>query len=246
MINFSLIEKLYQLRRNKNLLREHSGLIKKEELITDEEIQRLRSYPKSFIAELLERVQPDVPNAYKRKFLVEKICSKCNKAEVFRLSRDDFLHYLKQVSPYICPECLRQKHLKETEIATKHFIETYLDPSKVWKPTRRSKFYLMMEDLNNVDVHRVASFIREMDYSDFLQTPYWVAIRERVIKNVGYKCQLCGDKNSPLHVHHNTYEHHGYEHAYYKEDLIVLCERCHSIFHEFRILKEKEDSDDEQ
>ncbi len=241
MINFSKLEELYQHRHDKELLKKHSGLIRKEELITDEEIRKLRNYPKSFIAKLLERIRRDIPDAYKRRFLVEKICAKCDKREVFRLSREEFLHYLTR-SQYVCHKCLQEEKLRQIEQATKRFIENYLDPNKVWKPIKRSKFYLMMEDMYEADEHQIANYIKEMDYSDFLQTPYWIAIKERLLKTIGYKCQLCGDKKNPLHIHHNTYEHHGYEHIYYREDLIVLCERCHLLFHELRILKEKEDN----
>jgi 5-methylcytosine-specific restriction endonuclease McrA len=33
-----------------------------------------------------------------------------------------------------------------------------------------------------------------------------------------------------VNVHHRTYEHHGEEHQYL-DDLILLCHPCHSKFH---------------
>lgn len=74
----------------------------------------------------------------------------------------------------------------------------------------------------------VASYIKQMPYSDFLKTPYWTAIAMYKKYRSSYKCCMCGsDKN--LSTHHNTYENHGYEHKseVINKDLIVLCQDCH-------------------
>ena len=38
------------------------------------------------------------------------------------------------------------------------------------------------------------------------------------------------DENT-VDVHHKTYEHHGQEHRYLG-DLVLLCRNCHSKFHD--------------
>jgi len=66
-------------------------------------------------------------------------------------------------------------------------------------------------------------------YEQYIQSDQWKerAKRERAFWN--NSCSLCHRKGE-LHVHHSTYvrlgnEQHG--------DLIVLCENCHTIFHQF-------------
>jgi len=71
------------------------------------------------------------------------------------------------------------------------------------------------------------NILKTMPYKEYLQTEHWKNIRKKVLAKARYKCQLCNNKNN-LHVHHNTYENRGNERL---EDLIVLCEDCHTKFH---------------
>ena len=70
-----------------------------------------------------------------------------------------------------------------------------------------------------------------LKYSEFLNTPYWDAISSEIKRKSKYKCKLCGKNNTALNVHHRTYEHHGLE-FFYMEDLICLCQNCHTKFHD--------------
>lgn len=72
--------------------------------------------------------------------------------------------------------------------------------------------------------------LRKMNYDDFLKTDYWKSVRKEKLRQCGCKCQICGAKNN-LHVHHNSYIHHGDEYNHL-EDLIVLCKECHNLFHQ--------------
>src|SRR4029077_17303168 len=67
-------------------------------------------------------------------------------------------------------------------------------------------------------------------YQDFLDSDYWHIVREFVKEVRGKRCEFCA-RTTQLHVHHKTYEHHGMEHLYLK-DLIVLCSFCHAKFHD--------------
>ena len=67
------------------------------------------------------------------------------------------------------------------------------------------------------------------NYYDFLQSDYWRYVRKLKLKQCGKKCQICGSKKD-LSVHHNSYAHHGQEHKHL-EDLVVLCNECHKMFH---------------
>jgi hypothetical protein len=65
------------------------------------------------------------------------------------------------------------------------------------------------------------------DYQAYLLSPEWKVRRDERINAAGRRCQVC---NSPdrLNCHHRTYERIGRE---LPEDLFVLCEVCHGIFH---------------
>lgn len=65
-------------------------------------------------------------------------------------------------------------------------------------------------------------------YQQFLETAYWADVRSRVLARDKH-CQYCG-KSNHLQVHHLTYQHHGKEHEHL-EDLVTLCQQCHSEIH---------------
>lgn len=77
---------------------------------------------------------------------------------------------------------------------------------------------------------RFIKAISDLTYREFLTTNYWKLVRSLCLKKAENKCELCFS-GKKLNVHHKTYKHHYQEHKYYKTDLIVLCESCHSIFH---------------
>lgn len=82
----------------------------------------------------------------------------------------------------------------------------------------------------DVAEHDPISALRAMPYAEYLKTEHWYFTRKLAIARARERCQVC---NSPhrLEVHHRTYENRGEERP---EDLIVLCDGCHSMFHETR------------
>jgi 5-methylcytosine-specific restriction endonuclease McrA len=68
-------------------------------------------------------------------------------------------------------------------------------------------------------------------YSEYLKTPEWACRRMLRLVLDEHTCQDCRQPAS--HVHHLTYERLGHEEL---DDLISLCERCHSIRHGAQIL----------
>ncbi len=113
---------------------------------------------------------------------------------------------------------------------TLHYLENYLKPGRKWynqiPPQER------INHIRNarVDWATVSVHIRNMDYSNFLQTPYWKAISAHKKFKAGYRCQVCNSPNR-LTTHHRNYGIHGYEHANMWE-LTVLCTHCHEQFHD--------------
>jgi hypothetical protein len=65
------------------------------------------------------------------------------------------------------------------------------------------------------------------DYHAYLKSDEWKVKRDSQIRDAGGRCQVCNSRYR-LNCHHRTYERIGRE---LPEDLIVLCEVCHGIFH---------------
>ncbi len=89
-------------------------------------------------------------------------------------------------------------------------------------------------DVNKINIPNTKEYIKELrllPYKKYLLTEHWQKIREKILKRENYTCQKCRTKGGVLHVHHNTYEHRGYE---YDEDLQVLCRTCHQEYHRIK------------
>lgn len=117
--------------------------------------------------------------------------------------------------------------------STDEYIEKYLT---VLEKDDIKKFRLNLNtflNITNVDNDKVADYIRQMQYKDFLLTPYWLMLSNYVkTKLHNNTCDECGAKTH-LQTHHLTYDRHGYEHVndVMENDLIVLCSKCHKKAH---------------
>jgi DnaB-like helicase N terminal domain len=67
-----------------------------------------------------------------------------------------------------------------------------------------------------------------MPYKSYLQTFEWQETRDKALSRALFSCQVCNG-GGQLNVHHRSYARRGRE---LDSDLIVLCVRCHEIFHE--------------
>lgn len=72
--------------------------------------------------------------------------------------------------------------------------------------------------------------LQTMAYPLYLRTPEWNQKRKEALRRAGYRCELCGVRES-LDVHHKTYVRRGDE---WPEDLVALCGRCHEREDEIR------------
>ena len=68
-----------------------------------------------------------------------------------------------------------------------------------------------------------------MYYDQYLKTPLWRIISNKVKYNAHFKCERCGSPND-LETHHNSYEFKGVEFLKF-EDLSCLCHSCHQKQH---------------
>lgn len=86
-----------------------------------------------------------------------------------------------------------------------------------------------------------------MTYAKKLQNPKWQRKRLEVLNRDGFTCQLCGDKETQLEVHHKKYVA-GMPWESPLSDLQTLCRHCHGVIEAeeykddldspFKILKE--------
>ena len=180
----------------------------------------------------------------------EVVCSRCGKEFNTKLNKTTILSYLNKYD-ILCDTCFelkeKEQESKRKEITikikqmeqnkfnnTKEYIKQYLDPDKVFdKNMSISQIKETIVNGDNKDNEEIANYIKNMSYSDFLKTPYWKAISAYKKYTVNYKCALCGN-NHNLATHHSTYKNHGREHLrnVIDNDLIVLCQDCHSKFHD--------------
>ena len=73
----------------------------------------------------------------------------------------------------------------------------------------------------------------QLPYSEYLKTEGWKGRRLKALDRAGNRCQVCNSAERP-EVHHRTYERLGHERA---ADLVVLCRKCHQLFHDNGELK---------
>lgn len=67
-------------------------------------------------------------------------------------------------------------------------------------------------------------------YSKKLRHPKWQKKRLEILNRDGFRCCLCGDKDTTLNVHHKKYKGDPWESDL--EDLQTVCEHCHNAIHE--------------
>ena len=73
-------------------------------------------------------------------------------------------------------------------------------------------------------------------YRDYIQSEDWQKRRLQALKRDGFRCQMCGSGIN-LRVHHISYDHLSQDEEI--DDLITLCDNCHSQVHEQDIAKKQ-------
>lgn len=70
-----------------------------------------------------------------------------------------------------------------------------------------------------------------MDYAQQIKSPKWQRLRLEVMDANGFQCQVCGEDNKELNVHHPYYLRGALIWEYPAKDLQCLCYDCHAEFH---------------
>lgn len=65
-------------------------------------------------------------------------------------------------------------------------------------------------------------------YAEKLKDPRWQKCRLDVLSRDGFTCQLCGDKETELHVHHLEYEFNKEPWGYPLTNFVAYCRHCHA------------------
>lgn len=85
-----------------------------------------------------------------------------------------------------------------------------------------------IDEINDNTIWSIWSVYGYGHYDDYLRSPEWKALRQRVIERDGAECVICGSRNN-LRVHHTSYEKGVDEEG---DNLVTLCEECHKKVHE--------------
>jgi hypothetical protein len=76
------------------------------------------------------------------------------------------------------------------------------------------------------------------NYESLLHSPKWQRKRLEIMQRDEWKCRVCGDTERELHVHHIKYSGKNPWDAK-NEDLITLCDECHTQSHALKKLYEE-------
>ncbi len=71
-----------------------------------------------------------------------------------------------------------------------------------------------------------------MNYYQQLRHPLWQRKRLEVFQRDGFMCQSCLCEDKPLHAHHKRYVKGRKAWEYPLEELVTLCDDCHTKEHE--------------
>lgn len=69
-------------------------------------------------------------------------------------------------------------------------------------------------------------------YAEQLLDPRWQKKRLEVLDYADFACEICGDDESTLHVHHKHYIRGRKVWEYDNEQLVCLCRQCHTNQHD--------------
>lgn len=117
------------------------------------------------------------------------------------------------------PSEKRNANIKASKVLEKRHNEIY----GIKTPKNKNTVESILESVKDLVLYE------RVDYDVFLYTPYWRTLRRAILLRDGQKCCYC-DSTDKLVVHHLTYLHHYKEHEHL-EDLITVCELCHSKIH---------------
>lgn len=88
------------------------------------------------------------------------------------------------------------------------------------------------EDLSGVTLFLWAKTMIKKTYYEKLKDPKWQKKRLEAMQRKEFCCELCGDNETTLNVHHKEYFKNYEPWEYELDQLAVLCESCHESYHD--------------
>lgn len=95
-----------------------------------------------------------------------------------------------------------------------------------YTPQMIHDYYCQLRDQDEFYRHKPEELfnLAQLDYRDYLNSPFWYVIRSTVLFRDNYKCQLCGEPADTVH-------HHSYEpivlYGMDLKQLVAICDECH-------------------
>jgi hypothetical protein len=81
-------------------------------------------------------------------------------------------------------------------------------------------------------VRAMRDFVKQ-DYEFYIrESPVWQRKRKLQLVCDNYTCQICGETDTPLEVHHTSYQHL-YQEPVGTGNIVTLCKECHSALHAY-------------
>ena len=204
------------------------------------------TYPKSEFSNCIEPRNANCKKfEIKKYYLLEVGCEQCGYSTWLEATKTDLINVLSGIYNEPCKDCkiinnalneiesvkIIEERKQEIENNKIKYIKLYLNPSYAWnKDTKINQRFNQLNCPWGCDWEQFAEHIKNMGYYEFLKTPYWIAVSQKVKLKANFMCQLCSSKEG-LQTHHRNYDSHGYEHMNL-QDLIVLCSNCHGKFHD--------------
>jgi hypothetical protein len=71
-------------------------------------------------------------------------------------------------------------------------------------------------------------------YEEKLKSPKWQKRRLEIMNRDNFTCKKCGDTETQLHVHHLEYVNGNDPWDYEDNQLVTLCEDCHTIVEQIK------------
>ncbi len=237
---------MVDLKLFENILDNDCGYIEEGDTLTEEFFERMSKYPPSRVEKLFKKMKP---TSTKFALKLKYECERCGNMVEKVISKTKTIELLKSKESFKCSVCLQREKEEEdrrlkiereeqrknnVEIIKKNtdgYIESYLSPDNIWNDGMKNnkKIFNLKNDIY-CDRERIKNYIKDMRYYDFLKTPYWKAIAERVKIKADFRCSLC-NSNKNLSVHHRTYSIHGDE-LYNMNELVCICQECHEKHHD--------------
>lgn len=144
-------------------------------------------------------------------------------SEGIKLCQDCHREYKQGKSDIYCNECCKD-HKEELERARQSADRVRQRERERKQKERERKIQKASgEHWGGLRRKERMELLQELEYQDYLKTPWWKLRRRMKLKRVGYKCEKCGSKKR-LQVHHIRYTKVGGEKM---KDLKVLCRNCH-------------------